>query len=753
MSDIGAPPNDRQTHSPVFNPVHKAERLRLGLNSTDLQALAGVGLALSGGGIRSASFALGVVQVLLNEDLLKRVDYLSTVSGGGYLGSAISWWLHQMAAGAGKSPAERYEAFREEFGSKVQGARTGSSPAGGPAQATQPRLAKSNWLAYIRQHGNYLQPPGVGMLSLAATVLRVCLHSILVYLSAVVGILALLIYECGADVWRSLGLYLAIGFGALILVTTILYGPATWFASSVAVSSSRWLYRLRTSFRQWSGMLVGGALAGLTLWSVAALYDLPRADETRLLSLALSSTGLGAVGAIYQFWIGRAKTPNSSALTPLRIIITAVLVLYGLLLVAYVIAAQGTRTPGAPLHQGLTGVVAMAFAIIVGFWVNTNYSGLARLYRDRLMEAFLPNPISAANNTWTCATRADQQSVGELTGRLGPDGGLSEVHEVQGQPSCQRPLHILNCNVVLLDSERDIYRTRGGDSFMISSLWSGGNATGWIATPELGDGDVSLATAMSISGAAANPDAAPNGQGVERNKFIAFLMSIFNARLGYWMANPARPNRRRRNRPNFWVPGLRQGLFGRGLNERAQFLELTDGGHFDNTGVYELVRRRTRLIIVCEAGQDSDFSMDDLANVIEKVRVDFSVFIEFNDPVTDIAGLRPPSAGRRAQCKRGFALGRVRYPRGTPTSPDFDDGIIVYLQAVPIAAMPTDVDSYWRRNMQFPNDTTADQFFDEDNLEAYRELGYAIAGQFYGELKSVCPGHGYLGQAADILRG
>ncbi len=745
MNDASAPPNDGLARSPTFAPVHATERSRLGLEP-DLRKLDGVGLALSGGGIRSASFALGVVQVLLNEDLLKRIDYLSTVSGGGYLGSAISWWLHQMASGGGKSPAERYEAFREEFGSKVQGARTAHDSSGGPAQ---PTLAKSNWLAYIRQHGNYLQPPGVGLLSLAATVLRVCLHSMLVYLSAVVGILALLMYECGVDVWRSLGLHLAEGFGLLIVVTTILYGPATWFASSVAASSSRWLYQLRTSFRQWSGALVGGALAGLTLWSVAALYDLLQSNQRRLWSFALSSTGLGAIGSIYQFWRGRAKTANGSALTPLRIIVTAVLVLYGLLLVAYMIAAQETHPPGTPAQERLIGLVAMAVAVVVGFWVNTNYSGLARLYRDRLMEAFLPDPISAANNTWTRATLADQQAIGKLAGRLERDGGLSQVH---GQASCQRPLHIVNCNVVLLDSDRDIYRTRGGDSFMISNLWSGGNATGWIATPALGDGNVSLATAMSISGAAANPDAAPNGQGVERNKFVAFLMSIFNARLGYWMANPARPNRRRTNRPNFWVPGLRQGLFGRGLHEHAQFLELTDGGHFDNTGVYELVRRRTKLIIVCEAGQDSDFSMDDLANVIEKVRVDFSVFIEFNDPATDIAGLRPRTARRRGECERGFAVGRIRYPRGSPTSPEFDDGIIVYLQAVPIAAMPTDVDSYWRRNLQFPNDTTADQFFDEDNLEAYRELGYAIAGQFYGELKSVCPGHGCLGQVADVLR-
>src|SRR5580698_8383744 len=108
MSDAGGAQDDRLTHSAVFAPIHAAERKRLGLEP-DLRTPDGVGLALSGGGIRSASFALGILQVLLNEDLLKRIDYLSTVSGGGYLGSAVSWWLHQMASGDGRTPRERYQ--------------------------------------------------------------------------------------------------------------------------------------------------------------------------------------------------------------------------------------------------------------------------------------------------------------------------------------------------------------------------------------------------------------------------------------------------------------------------------------------------------------------------------------------------------------------------------------------------------------------------------------------------------------------
>src|SRR3954453_18554606 len=50
-------------------------------------------LCLSGGGIRSASFALGVMQGLADAKLLSKFDYLSTVSGGGYIGSWLTAWL------------------------------------------------------------------------------------------------------------------------------------------------------------------------------------------------------------------------------------------------------------------------------------------------------------------------------------------------------------------------------------------------------------------------------------------------------------------------------------------------------------------------------------------------------------------------------------------------------------------------------------------------------------------------------------
>jgi hypothetical protein len=731
-----APPPAGQLPEPRsgFTPVHVAEREGLALNA-DLALPDGMGLALSGGGIRSASFALGVVQNLLNEEVWHRFDYLSTVSGGGYLGSALSWWMHHAATdpslGALKA-SQRYQLFRDQFGSKVLGARHLVTRA-------DPNIPwvwqQSNWLAYIRQHGSYLRPPNVSVLSLTVSALRVCLYSLLVYFAMATGLFVLLnrSADAGIDSYRTSGAG-ALVLGGVLLFLTIIYGPATFISSSLKIPGSR-LYRGRNTFRRWSGYILGLALGAFLLWSVSALYCLIGAYHHKAWVWATSSAGLGAIGAAYQFIIGRShpKTPPS-ATGNLRVVITAALVIYGLLLGAYSLAhwLDGEKLMD---RWWLAGVLCGG-SLLLGFLINTNLSGIGRLYRDRLMEAFLPDIATVATNTWAPATTADEFQVAQLKGAVS-----RTASELSSSAGLARPLHLINCNVVLLDSAQDRYRTRGGDSFTISPLRSGSNATGYVSTQQLGDHAMSLATAMSISGAAANPNAAPNGHGVTKNRLVAFLMSLFSVRLGYWLPNP-RHHAGQYNRPNLWFPGLRQGLFGSGQHEQAIFLELTDGGHFDNTGVYELVRRRTRLIIVSEAGYDPDAAMDDLANMIEKVRVDFSVFIDFDDPVVGLEALRPASRHVKTVA-RGYAVGRIRYPQGQPDSMEFDDGYLVYLQSVPLASMPADADSYRRQSGLFPNDPTSDQFFDEEALEGYRELGYAICSQFFADFRKGGAGSHY----------
>ena len=105
--------------------------------------------------------------------------------------------------------------------------------------------------------------------------------------------------------------------------------------------------------------------------------------------------------------------------------------------------------------------------------------------------------------------------------------------------------------------------------------------------------------------------------------------------------------------PNLLAPGIRQGLFGSGTTENAFFIELTDGGHFDNTGLYELIRRRVRIIVLSQGSQDLGYSMDDLANAIQRVRVDFGVHIRFTSETYPLGAMRPGGARCRGQTRLG----------------------------------------------------------------------------------------------------
>ena len=136
---------------------------------------------------------------------------------------------------------------------------------------------------------------------------------------------------------------------------------------------------------------------------------------------------------------------------------------------------------------------------------------------------------------------------------------------------------------------------------------------------------MTLSTAMAISGAAINPHAAAQA-GPTRSGFVSFLMTFLNLGLGYWVNNPKKQSVLAE--PKYLRPGLK-GLLGQGFHEDSAFIQLSDGGHFDNTGLYELIRRKVRVIILSDAGADPDCSFADFANAVEKVRVDFGVNIKF----------------------------------------------------------------------------------------------------------------------------
>jgi hypothetical protein len=238
-----------------------------------------------------------------------------------------------------------------------------------------------------------------------------------------------------------------------------------------------------------------------------------------------------------------------------------------------------------------------------------------------------------------------------------------------------------------------------------------------------GDDGISLGTAMTISGAAASPN-----MGYQTTSSLAFLMGLFNARLGWWLGNPANDETWRKPGPDFSVAPLINEMFGL-TSEKSPWVYLSDGGHFDNLGLYEMVQRRCRLIVVCDAGADPCGNFEDLGNAIRKIRADFGITIEMESSSIGIG-----SRGQVQTDGHYCALFRVYYctdqPGGSPKT-----GQILYIKPALYGGEPMDIFNYAREHPAFPHEPTRDQFFSESQFESYRHLGEYIVDKLVADSK------------------
>ena len=716
--------NDQTTgqaheHATYAGPRHAqgvmdAESALLGIPAEECNAL-----AVSGGGIRSASFALGIMQALVNGKVMPHLHYLSTVSGGGYLGSSLTWFLHK-----GLPDGSRAGTSEEDFpfGTR-QSSRVG------------PGTQRNQILDYIRQHANYLVPSAsLGLGSFIAVVLRAMLLSLSVYFAVLTVLMTgvVLLSLDNNSVPRALGLpavpnvsfLMALAFGALFCVFSVIFSLGTRFAAEGE-------YRLRTTVQQLFGRTLQAVLTCLVLGTLPLVYVW--LNHWRMAVMAgASSTAVGAVlGFLEYLQHQREQRPaQPGLLTTARPLAAASLVLYGLGLAAYglaVIVRNGDTDADADALR-----VLVPLALVLGLCVDINYVGLHRMYRDRLMELFLPDRAALRTGTWALASEADAAGIDRMCQR----GGRAVL-----------PYHLINTNVVLVDSKTASYRGRGGDNFILSPLYCGSTATGWRASSHYmksssrnghptGRG-MTLPTAMAISGAAVNPNAGVGGRGNTRTRMVSTLLALLNLRLGYWAPNPrrARPRIPGLGVPNFFFPGVRGGVLSGGLHEDAAMVELSDGGHFENLAVYELIRRRVRCIFVCDGGQDGEFTFEDLANLTERVRVDFGAKLSFDVEGFGLDKLKPGSVDTQetaalpsaSLAERGFAVARIRYAGESRTAPS---GTLIYFKSTLTPKLSADVYGYKNANPEFPHQSTGDQFFDEAQFEAYRELGYHLGWQW-----------------------
>jgi len=378
----------------------------------------------------------------------------------------------------------------------------------------------------------------------------------------------------------------------------------------------------------------------------------------------------------------------------------------------------------SPLALLGTGVLLLSAGLLFSWRVDVNDFSLHHFYRNRLVRCYL-----GASNP----CREPQAFTG-----FDPSDDLPLKDFANDYPG---PLPILNATLNLTNGENLGYATRRAKSFVFTPLYCGydlgilgsgqerfqrdngyqpsfslakdGRSKETVGTMR-SEGGIGLGTAMAVSGAAASPN-----MGYFGSPATAFFMTLFDVRLGWWMGNPLHREKWRSPGPRFGISYLLSELVGQS-DQHKSFVYLSDGGHFENLGVYELIKRRCKVIIACDAGCDPKYEFENMIALIEKVRTDFSTRIEI-----DFTRIRP-SSGRESD--ENFVEGKIYYdPRN-----DKIQGRLIYIKAsMPKRNgredhLPDDVWNYFDHHKTFPHQSTADQWFDELQFESYRALGEHI---------------------------
>jgi hypothetical protein len=258
------------------------------------------------------------------------------------------------------------------------------------------------------------------------------------------------------------------------------------------------------------------------------------------------------------------------------------------------------------------------------------------------------------------------------------------------------------------------WQERRAALFTFAGDYCGADFLGYRPTNEFGGPKgISLGTAMAISGAAANPN-----MGFYSTPDRAFVMTLLNVRLGWWLGNPKFPKPWRREGP---FPALKPLVAEMLLltRETSSFINISDGGHFDDTGVYEAVRRRCCTIFLV----DVNTTHENVARMIRKVRIDFGVAINLEHDLVErgIPGqvyLIEYPACKKDPVARSGVLVRV-YPALEPEK--FKGGL------------PADVLNFAKGDPAFPADQLANQWYGEAQFESYRKLGRQIGAKLLAD--------------------
>lgn len=643
----------------------------------DPDAVAAFGLALSGGGLRAAAFGLGALQALDGELGAVRgpgaADYLACVSGGSYTAAAVTLFLH----------SDRFEG--------------GTAPLGRPFAPGSPEAT------HLAANSDYLSRDGrwrlLGSLLAAIAYGIVAAGSVLLWPAVVSGFLGQtwrnfepLVAE-SQTVTRGLGL-VAAALWALALFHIITRRPFTnralvvWTVSlmsllpslSATVSGLAPLRSPRWAERNIGWLLVALAVtvAAHAVWSFFRPAPLgARSVKTALLEGLTNSAvrWLQALMVVGSAWVIAAYATDSPSLLQI-LLLGVVLIMYGFV----TFHAAGDIVSSFWLYRDR---LTRFFAVIhtddgVRAPVDPHAVLLSALEPDRYAQAKTPELLVCATANMTTPRRACPRS-GAVSMVMTP----SVVH-----------LH--------LDGGYSM-ATRQFERFGLPADLNGS------AAPAL-----SLSAAVALTGAAASP-----AMGKLTQRHLRTLFVILNVRLGRWLPNLANAEIRRLadgdEVPNLRIDGadlLRE--FVGSHSASSPLVYVSDGGHYDNLGLVELLRRRCRLIVSIDASGDPIGVPRTLSAAIELARDELDTAVEI-----DLDRFARSSDNRR-HLAHTHAVGSITYPGGS----------VGHLVVLKIGLAPTSAESVkasskrWRR---FPNHGTYDQFYTSERFDAYRALGYDTA--------------------------
>ena len=666
----------------------------------------GAGLALSGGGIKSATFCLGVVQELAQRGIFRQMDYLSTVSGGGYLGTFISSYLGCVTTDGKTDAARIKEAFEPE-------------PTG--REATPVR--------HLRNHSKYLLNGGLwGKLNIAGLLASGVLSNLMMILPIP------LFLACGMALLKGFGFWKA-GVGQASFAFGLFVGLAsaagiTWFLLPIiqrvtqhaqpeeCASKFRSVWEFATLVCALVALVVGlicyfpqllnaylaarDWLHGMARW----LFGFSPSEKLMVGLSGMASILLGAGGFLI-------KNKRLRSLALQLFILSGPLFYAGVIF--YVTGRLGIGRDTAEWSAWLVFVIAMIWFLWSMFLVNINMLAMHRYYRSRLCECYLVQPVTPEVTWW-------HKWVGKLWRGHDPetDRGFGAVRSVKlssiGE-SMVAPYHLINGFINLPASKNRNLRGRAGDFYLFSRDVCGCPSTGYVKTSDLeaAESRLDLGTAMAISGAAANTN-----MGWRSMKNFRFLMALLNVRLGYWVPNLKKWNGSKLKWLKAWTIGLPYLLaeMGGRIQENMNFLNLSDGGHIENLGAYELLRRRCKFIISVDGGGGQDITGGDLQRLERYAAIDFGVHLEY-----DLTELIPDDDGlARAQA----ILVKIHYTRD-------ETGWMLYLRPGITGIEPRYLLDHWKTHPAFPFESLAEQFFSEEQFEGYRCLGQQAAGSLFRE--------------------